>query len=763
MNGLFLTLRRIWLARRARTEQHPLPWSALTSMPRHWGWRAWAAVSLVYIGLAAAGFSLFTSTREQWVIGYVVISLPAVWAGQAALWLARPTSNTAGLLSPRLRQAWGAMGLAVICWLVGDTVSALYELNRPVTPPTPSLADPIYLAGYCLAAASLLLFPTLARERFGQMRVWLDMGLTSGAIITLSWLVLLRPILGAITFTNLAEIFWAVIYPMADLALLLIWLNVWLVAEGGRLRSGLTFVALGFMAFAGAHLGYTYLAVRGQYNSGHPVDLGLVIGLCLLGLGAWYQRHHPNLAVSSSGAVLRPALLQRMQALLPLATIIVLGWYVVVDWQLTGQLDPVGEWATLLLSLAVVARQGVVAGEVELRQYAELVQNAADPAFICGSDGRLQLVNPALLTATAYQHVTDLVGQPLARLLSLAGEPPRPEQLLKTGWSGEATLHRRDGVEVPVYLSLRPVHHDATSRSALAGTAHDLTRIKDHEASLRAAYEQVAAARQELENLNAQLEQKVAEKTHNLSEANAQLARQNAALQTLDQLKSDFVSLVSHELRAPLTTVSGGIELLLTPPTELPPRAEETLALVQTHIQRLTQFVETILDLSALESGRLPLYPAPLALPAVLKSIHTQLSVGPKGERLVVALPPDLPPVLADERALTSVIFHLIDNALKYAPVGAVRVEAESTPGWVVVHVSDEGPGIPPEARAKIFEKFERLDPDDSRSVYGHGLGLYMSRSLLHALGGDIEAGDAPGGGARFTFWLPAVENEHGE
>lgn len=760
MNGLFLTL-RLWLARRAQSKQRSSAWSAVTFIPKHWGWRGWAVVGAIYISLVIVGFSLFSSTRERWVMSYIALSLPGVWASQALLSLARSASDTSQSLSPRLRQAWGALGLAVVCWLMGDTVNALYALGGRDAPPTPSLADPIHLVGYGLAMMGLLLFPTLTRERFSQVRIWLDMSLTSGAIIALSWLVLFRPILSTLTTTNLAAIFWAIVYPAADFILLLIWLNIWFVAGSGRLRSGLSFVALGFVAFAIAHLGHTYLAVRGEVESGHPLDLGLVIGTGLIGLGALYQRQ-PVPASVYSASLQRSAWLQRMQGLLPLATIIVLGWYVVVDWQLTGRLDPVGEWATLLLGLAVVARQGVVAGEVELRQYAELVQNVADPAFICGPDGRLQLVNPALLLATDYAHASELVGQPLARLLSLGGERPRPEHLLKTGWSGEAALHRRDGVEVPVYLSLRPVHHDATSRSALAGTAHDLTRIKEHEASLRAAYEQVAAARRELENLNAQLEQKVTEKTHNLSEANAQLARQNAALQTLDQLKSDFVSLVSHELRAPLTTVSGGIELLLTPPTELPLRAEETLTLVQMHIQRLTQFVETILDLSALESGRLPLYPAPLSLPAVLRAIYAQLSVGPQGERLVVALPPRLPAVLADERALTSVIFHLVDNALKYASTGAVRVEADTPPGWVVVHVSDEGPGIPPEARDKIFEKFERLDPDDARSVYGHGLGLYMSRSLLRTMSGDIEAGDAPGGGARFTFWLPAVEEEHG-
>lgn len=761
MNGLLLTL-RLWLARRAQTKPRSLTWPAVTFLfPKHWGWQGWAVAGALYIALVLAAFWLFASPQAQWVISYLALSLPGIWASQALLFLARPTSDISQLLSPRLRQAWGVLGLAVVCWLIGNTVSALYKLGGPGFPPIPSLADPIYLFGYCLAVTSLFLFPTLTRERFSQVRVWLDMSLTSGAIIALAWLVLFRPILTTFAFTSLADVFWASIYPLADFALLLIWLNLWFVAGRGGLRSGLSFVALAFVAFASAHLGHTYLAARGHYEVGHPLDVGLVLGLGLLGLGAWYQRQHPQSLVHS---VQRSSWFQRTQALLPLATIIVLGWYVLVDWQLTGQLDVVGQWATLLLGLGVVARQGVVAGEVELRQYAELVQNVADPAFICGPDGRLQLVNPALLQATDYQRPSELVGQPLARLLSLGGERPRPDVLLKTGWSGEAALHRRDGLKVPVYLSLRPVHHDATSRSALAGTAHDLTRIKEHEASLQSAYEQVAAARRDLENLNAQLEQKVAEKTHNLSEANAQLARQNAALQTLDQLKSDFVSLVSHELRAPLTTVSGGIELLLAPPTDLPARAEETLTLVQMHIQRLTQFVETILDLSALESGRLPLYPAPLALTAVLEAIYAQLSVGPQGQRLVVALPPNLPPVLADERALTSVIFHLIDNALKYAATGAVRVEAETTPGWVVVHVSDEGPGIPPEAREKIFEKFERLDPDDARAVYGHGLGLYMSRSLLRTLGGDIEAGDAPApGGARLTFWLPVVEDEHGE
>jgi signal transduction histidine kinase len=274
----------------------------------------------------------------------------------------------------------------------------------------------------------------------------------------------------------------------------------------------------------------------------------------------------------------------------------------------------------------------------------------------------------------------------------------------------------------------------------------------------------VTAARAALEALNAQLEQKVEEKTRSLSEAYTRLERQNEELQTLDQLKSEFVSLVSHELRAPLTNVAGGMELLLGRPAELPPHVRGTLTLVQAEIRRLTQFVETILDLSALEAGRLPLYPAPLPLAKMLEAVRAQFASAPDGERLRLSAPADLPPVLADERGLASVFFHLVDNALKYAPEGEVTLEAEATVDGsrLRVRVSDHGPGIPPGMREKIFERFQRLHVGDAQAVYGHGLGLYMVRRMLRAMDGDIEVGDAPGGGAQFTFWLPvALDTDH--
>jgi PAS domain S-box-containing protein len=738
------------------------------SLPEWWaripirGWKQWAQVAGLYLAVYVL-WLIFWPTQAAWrlAIGDLVLIPPGALAAGAALAVRRAP------VDPRLRRFWTLIAGALLAWLAGDLLLAFYEVVLGKQPPVPSLADPVSLLGYPLALAGVLLYPVTPRVRFGRIRLLLDLAITSGAITALAWALLIRPLVAS---ASRAEIFWTAVYPAADLALLLILLNLFLTLEPGEVRSALGFVSAGLGVLVLADLAYAYLAVRGQYQTGSAVTLGWMAGYGLLGLGAVFQRDHPARPGPYPAGLPRLRFTRRLQALLPLAAVIALGWYTILDWQLTGQADPLSVWTTTLLGLAVVARQGVVAGEVELLQYAHLVNSAADPAFICDADGRLQLVNPALLAAAGCEREEDLLGRSALELLApgalFVERGLQPEHLftlgLESGWSGEVQLRRRDGAEFPAYLSLRPVQSETRAHLMLAGTAHDLTEQKRQEAALRAAYEQVAAARSALEALNVQLEQKVEEKTRSLSEAYTRLEQQNVELQTLDELKSEFVSLVSHELRAPLTNVAGGIELLLARPADLPPAARETLALLQSEIRRLTQFVETILDLSALEAGRLPLHPAPILLAKALDAVRAQFASVPAGERLRVQVAADLPPVLADERGLASVFFHLVDNALKYAPEGEVTVEAEADPeaSRVRVRVRDRGPGIPPERRALIFDKFQRLNAGDAQSVYGHGLGLYMVRQLLKAMGGDIEVGGAEGGGAQFTFWLPLAPEE---
>jgi PAS domain S-box-containing protein len=446
---------------------------------------------------------------------------------------------------------------------------------------------------------------------------------------------------------------------------------------------------------------------------------------------------------------------RRAESLLPIAFTYAVVGFTAVDWWLSGRLDWFGLGAGATLSLLLVARQGVVAGQMEMRQFAAMVNASADLSFTCRADGVVRLANPALRRAVGLSAPADralrlddfLAGDEAAEDILLQG--------LENGWSGEVRFRSPDGSTFPVWLSLRPVYDERRAQPMLAATGHDLTSIKRREHELRSALEEVANARRQLEALNAVLEHKVEARTKELEDTVADLARLNQELQELDRLKTEFVALVSHELRAPLTNIRSGVELILEGEPTLPERASDSLRLVQEETRRLARFVETILDLSALEAGRFPLNLAPVPLKDVARVVCRRFPKSAGGGRLKLDFPEDLPPVLADERALSSVFFHLLDNALKYAPEGSVQVEARSDRPQVFVAVSDCGPGIPPEERERVFEMFHRLDNSDAREVYGHGLGLHLARRLLGAMGGGIRAEEAPEGGARLVFWLP--------
>jgi signal transduction histidine kinase len=267
-------------------------------------------------------------------------------------------------------------------------------------------------------------------------------------------------------------------------------------------------------------------------------------------------------------------------------------------------------------------------------------------------------------------------------------------------------------------------------------------------------------AEAEIRRLNATLEQQVSERTRSLQQAYQELEEKNRELQTLDQLKSEFVSLVSHELRAPLTNINGGIELLLSGP-DLPPHCRDTLGILGEQSHRLTHLVETILNISAIEARRWPLNAGPVAVPPLVQTVVRQM-LPCAGHREIQWLgADDLPFAWADEDGLAQVLTNLLDNAIKYSPDGSIiTVGAEATAGTVRIAVGDEGPGIPREARERIFDMFHRLDGQDNRRVYGHGLGLYMARLLVEAQKGQIWVEGQRTQGARFVVSLPRVQEE---
>jgi two-component system phosphate regulon sensor histidine kinase PhoR len=223
----------------------------------------------------------------------------------------------------------------------------------------------------------------------------------------------------------------------------------------------------------------------------------------------------------------------------------------------------------------------------------------------------------------------------------------------------------------------------------------------------------------------------------------------------LDELKTEFVALVSHELRAPLTTIRTGLDILLKSHSELDQSALETIKLITDETSRLGGFVETILDISALEAGRFPVQVRPLSLTDLLEEVCTQFPEESARKRIVLDIPDNLPTLVADDQAVRSVLFHVLDNAVKYAPKGEVNLIASRDGTDFVIEVRDQGPGIPEAHREKVFEMFYRIDTSDSREVYGRGLGLTLAKRFMDVIGGSIEIIDPGPHGAVIRIKIP--------
>ncbi len=747
-----------------------------------------AASHRLRLPLAAA---VFLSLYAAWLLWgstdpwerYWVGNLAVLLTSASAAWLAGWLSTAA---PPEQRLALRGVCAGLVLWALNDLLRMILLALDPATLLRPNLSDLLYLPGMLLLGWGLARLPRRSPASGSRLRRWLDILLTSLAALALVYLLVLQPRLAEAPAAGNPS---GILYPLADMALLLLLANLLLLGDANRPLQGFGWLAAGLIVLTLTNLLYATTLRQGNYQIGSAADLGWAVGDLLILAALLAPPFSPagRIAPRGQSALLPPArrILQgglvRFQSLLPVLAVLVLGWFTLLDWQLRGVFNQPVLWVSVLLALGLIARQGLVTGEVEYEQYASLVNSVAEPAFVCDERGRLNLANPALSAASGYSQA-ELLNRPLEDLLdqppegsrwlelARAGGVENPADLPRqgqaglrdslSGWSGETALRRRDGSLLPVFLSLRPVISATRRRLSVAGTAHDLSLQKRQQAALQAAYERIAADRAELERLNRELEQRVLEKTADLSQAYQRLEAQNRLLLELDRLKSDFVSLVSHELRAPLTNIKSGIELLMYGTRPLSGRSNQILYLVQAEIERLTRFVETILDISALDAGKLPLYPAPLPLSRVQARLQDQIAHLNGVERVRWNIPPGLPAALVDEQALNSILFHLLDNAFKYAPEGEIEVAAGLQGQRLWLRVRDHGRGLPPEALPHLFEQFYRHDSQDNRAVYGHGLGLYIVRRLLEAMRGEIRAENHPQGGAQFTCWLPLAEED---
>ncbi|HEY3109524.1 MAG TPA: ATP-binding protein [Chloroflexota bacterium] len=333
--------------------------------------------------------------------------------------------------------------------------------------------------------------------------------------------------------------------------------------------------------------------------------------------------------------------------------------------------------------------------------YRRIFEAEPDAHFVAEADGRIVGVNPAACELLGYERDELL----LLGLLDIAADPEvadeeRRRAIADGRWQGELELRRKDGQVVPVELSLRPIELDE-------GTLY------------------IASARD--------------------IGARRQLAR----------AQREFISLVGHELRNPIASLKGYAQLMQR-------RAVYNSEAVETIVRqtnRLNRLVGDLLDASRLEAGRLELRRTEVELVSRLRGVVE--AVGELSDQHQIALEAPEQPVVGwwDRDRLEQIMDNLLGNAIKYAPDGGrVDVRVEDRGDEVLISVADQGSGIAPESLPYLFERFYRAPDAAEGPVKGIGLGLYVCKGLVEAMGGRIWVESELGRGSTFGFNLPREE-----
>ncbi|KAF0194881.1 MAG: two-component system OmpR family sensor histidine kinase VicK [Bacillota bacterium] len=233
----------------------------------------------------------------------------------------------------------------------------------------------------------------------------------------------------------------------------------------------------------------------------------------------------------------------------------------------------------------------------------------------------------------------------------------------------------------------------------------------------------------------------------------------------LEQMRREFVANVSHELRTPLTTIKSYTETLLTGALESKELAGRFLTVINDEADRMERLVKDLLTLSQLDYQAATLIKRPTLLDELILDVADKLSFSAqkRGLRFRTNFPEEVPPVLANADKVEQILVNIMSNAIKYTfDGGDITVSIDIAPDQVRVGILDQGPGIPKEDQARIFERFYRVDKARTRELGGTGLGLAIAKQIVEAHGGHIGINSQTGKGTEIFFFLPRLSTQVG-
>jgi PAS domain S-box-containing protein len=223
-----------------------------------------------------------------------------------------------------------------------------------------------------------------------------------------------------------------------------------------------------------------------------------------------------------------------------------------------------------------------------------------------------------------------------------------------------------------------------------------------------------------------------------------------------EELKSTFISVISHELKTPVALIKGYTSTLRRDDVSWDDEiVQDSLEVIEEEADHLTSLIENLLDASRLQAGGLSLNLADMNFEIFAERLAERFRTQTDKHSVVVDIPQDFPIVMADEGRLSQVISNLLSNAIKYSPEGGqIRISGQVRADQLILCIQDDGPGIAPGDIPHIFDRFYRAE-EASRTTKGAGLGLYLTRAIIEAHGGRIWVEPRPGDGARICFSLP--------
>ncbi|OLC65528.1 MAG: hypothetical protein AUH69_09440 [Actinobacteria bacterium 13_1_40CM_4_65_12] len=677
--------------------------------------------------IASAAFLVWTALR----IGgdAPTIAVDDIGEGVASGIAAISLVLTARRSSGRLRTAWALLAVSAASWTVGEAIWSWYEVFQGVAVPFPSAADAGYLLAIPLAIAGVFAFATAPHRLATQGEAVLAGTIVALALLFVAWTLGLRTVYDQSQQPVPATLI-GLAYPVGDIVVITVLIIA--LRRTTRAQLGRMLLLLGGLASnAVADSAFTYLTANGSYHAiGSILDVGWVIGYLLIALA-------PLWPAPARESETEEGPIQLWQMALPWMAVLAAALAAIsiaIRNQLMDQFETIlaGSIGVLFVCNQILTHRDSLdlltdsrKAEAQLQARTTLLNQVIVQAPLgiarVGVDMKIIEANPRL-GLLMHTRPSDMVGDSVAHFLP----PEEMERVMKTFqplWTGVVDTIESDSHALRADGSTVWLHWSATSIKQPGG----------HTDFFLAMFEDATAEHTAQEAAMANL----------------------AGLERLSQLKSEFVSLVSHEFRTALVGIQGFSEMIRD--QDLAPEEAKAFAGdINSDAQRLNRMITEMLDLDRIEAGRMTLNVVPLDLNGIIAEASDRARATSAKHSIVTRLDPALPAVRGDSDRLFQVVSNLLSNAVKYSPAGGeILVCTQVLGGAVQVDVRDHGLGIPAEFVKKLFGRYERFEDKSKAKIIGTGLGLAITRQIVEMHGGKIWVDSTVGAGSEFHFTVP--------